>query len=708
MLAQGTLLRNGTYRVERQLASGGFGNTYLVKNVAFNELYAMKEFFMRGVNMRNGMEVTVSIPDNHTSYDSQREKFKKEAIRLRSLNNPHIVKVHDLFEENSTVYYIMDYIDGQSIGEQLKRTGQPMSEQQTWTLLPQVLNALKEVHSQQIWHLDIKPGNIMLDSKGNAFLIDFGASKQISSNGSQTSSALCYTPGYAPVEQVEQAFDKFGPWTDFYALGATIYYMQTLQAPPTATALSEGDAFNFPASMSKRMQDLIRWMMKPQRKLRPQSVDDITSRFLTPGGSASGAPVLEGRPRRPEVMGKPPLRFPDDRNATCDKDKAAPRISGLTGAADTAADDSTQLDTSHKAGSRPASGGVSTGAGRPAAGGVTIGAGRPAAGGVTIGAGRPAAGGVNIGTSQLASGGNNTGGAEPAGGDGSGGGKSSSKWWILLVLLLLAGLGAGAYFMFFNKSSEEKAAESDQEEYETMVAKCRSAFGDAASFSELEDAKTTYFPDIKEMEEEYGDVMPETYNKYDDLKELYEQTLEHLRDGYIDKAAEYFNGDQFSEAFAIYDEAIEALPDDEELAEKRNSQADKIGNIIVTDIQYGNNEDDTTILSEPGETLYTDDMRFLCIYVVYNSLLPEGNSSERREFKYRLYYPDGHLDKSDNSPTGYTFSGSFLIAPGEVNQREKLTIWGLDSKSNYPAGTYRMELFYDDTQVFQNTFVVRP
>ena len=280
MLAQGTLLRNGTYRVERQLASGGFGNTYLVKNVAFNELYAMKEFFMRGVNMRNGMEVTVSIPDNHTSYDSQREKFKKEAIRLRSLNNPHIVKVHDLFEENSTVYYIMDYIDGQSIGEQLKRTGQPMSEQQTWTLLPQVLNALKEVHSQQIWHLDIKPANIMLDSKGNAFLID-----------------------------------KFGPWTDFYAQGATIYYMQTLQAPPTATALSEGDAFNFPASMSKRMQDLIRWMMKPQRKLRPQSVDDITSRFLTPGGSASGAPVLEGRPRRPEVMGKPPLRFPDDRNA---------------------------------------------------------------------------------------------------------------------------------------------------------------------------------------------------------------------------------------------------------------------------------------------------------------------------------------------------------------------------------------------------------
>lgn len=279
MLAQGTMLRNGTYRVERPLSAGGFGNTYLVRNVAFDEPYAMKEFFMRGVNMRKGNSVTVSVPDNHASYESQKEKFRKEAVRLRNLNNAHIVKVHDLFEENSTVYYVMDYIDGQSVAEQMKRSGQPVGEQQAWAILPQVLDALREVHAHSIWHLDIKPGNIMLDRQGNAYLIDFGASKQVTSTGSQTSSALCYTPGYAPVEQVEQDFSKFGPWTDFYALGATLYYMQTRQQPPSSTAISDGDAFRFPQTMSQPMRELIVWLMSPSRKKRPQSVAEIMDRI---------------------------------------------------------------------------------------------------------------------------------------------------------------------------------------------------------------------------------------------------------------------------------------------------------------------------------------------------------------------------------------------------------------------------------------------
>ncbi len=310
MLAVGTLLRGDAYRVEKQLASGGFGNTYLVTNVAFNEQYALKEFFMRGINMRNGNNVTVSVPDNHASYESQKEKFRKEAIRLRNLNNPHIVKVHDLFEENGTSYYVMDYIDGESVAERIKNSGKAISEQQTWHILPQVLDALSEVHAQRIWHLDIKPGNIMLDSHGNAFLIDFGASKQLTSSGSQTSSALCYTPGYAPVEQVEQAMDKFGPWTDFYALGATLYYMQTLQQPPSSTALTEGDAFNFPPEMSQQMRDIIVWMMQPTRKKRPQTVDDIKKRIaLATGGSKQP----EATPNGPVTYGnETELAHPND------------------------------------------------------------------------------------------------------------------------------------------------------------------------------------------------------------------------------------------------------------------------------------------------------------------------------------------------------------------------------------------------------------
>ena len=96
----GTMLRGGTYRVERSLSSGGFGNTYVVTNVSFDETFAMKEFYMKDINMRSGNTVSVSIPDNQSTFDTQRNKFMKEAKRLRKLTNAHIVGVHDLFEEN--------------------------------------------------------------------------------------------------------------------------------------------------------------------------------------------------------------------------------------------------------------------------------------------------------------------------------------------------------------------------------------------------------------------------------------------------------------------------------------------------------------------------------------------------------------------------------------------------------------------------------
>ena len=110
MLQVGTIL-HGTYKIESYLASGGFGNTYLAKNIEFDETYAIKEFFVKGVCQRDGNSTTISVSnaENTNSFEQQREKFKKEARRLRSLSNPHIVKVYDLFEENGTAYYVMDY-----------------------------------------------------------------------------------------------------------------------------------------------------------------------------------------------------------------------------------------------------------------------------------------------------------------------------------------------------------------------------------------------------------------------------------------------------------------------------------------------------------------------------------------------------------------------------------------------------------------------
>jgi len=279
MLPIGTILHD-TYRVEEYLSSGGFGNTYVVTNVQFDEPYALKEFFMKGVSQRDGQtSVSVSNKENEAQFDAQREKFKKEARRLRKLQNQHIVHVYDLFEENNTAYYVMDLLSGESLSARMKRMGQPLLEQEVSGLLPQVLCALKTVHSQQIWHLDLKPGNIMTDVNGRVVLIDFGASKQMdaSQGYTGTSSALCYTPGFAPSEQIDGNFKRIGPWTDFYALGATLYNLLTSQQPPSTTdVMLEGErCFYYPAGVSSRMRELVIWLMQPRYDKRPQSVDEI-------------------------------------------------------------------------------------------------------------------------------------------------------------------------------------------------------------------------------------------------------------------------------------------------------------------------------------------------------------------------------------------------------------------------------------------------
>jgi serine/threonine protein kinase len=294
-LQPNTTLQGGKYRIERVLGQGGFGNTYVGYNTEFEETVAIKEFFMKGVTERDETTCAVSVSnaDNVGQFEEQREKFKKEARRLRKLKNEHIVKVHDLFEENGTAYYVMDYIDGESLAEKMKRTGLPFSETEVRNIITQILDALKEVHQNEIWHLDLKPGNIMIDKDGNAYLIDFGASKQIRANGSMTTStALCYTPGYAPNEQIGQMYDRFGPWTDIYALGATVYNLLTNKKPPMAIDIEEDeeDAFDFPTSISEDMRKLVVWMMQPKRKARPQSVGEIIEEMNNPNAIVQESP----------------------------------------------------------------------------------------------------------------------------------------------------------------------------------------------------------------------------------------------------------------------------------------------------------------------------------------------------------------------------------------------------------------------------------
>lgn len=301
MLKVGTII-HGVYRIERYLSSGGFGNTYVATNVEFDEVVAIKEFFIKGVTQRDANNTTVSVSnaENEEFFQGQMQKFKKEARRLRKLKNAHIVSVHDLFEENGTAYYVMDYIDGENLSVRVRRLQQPLSEREVIGYLPQILDALECVHKEGLWHLDLKPANIMVDRLGNVTLIDFGASKQRSNKGgATTSTAVSFTNGFAPREQMEQNLEKFGPWTDLYALGATLYNLLANKKPPMPSDIDDDRsadkhlALPLPASVSENARQLILRLMTTDRLDRPQSVEEVRKMMTMEGNGVEVAEPVE-------------------------------------------------------------------------------------------------------------------------------------------------------------------------------------------------------------------------------------------------------------------------------------------------------------------------------------------------------------------------------------------------------------------------------
>lgn len=171
-----------------------------------------------------------------------REKFIREAQTLFCLSHPGLVRVTDIFEENGTAYYVMDFIDGVSLRDMVKQRG-ALPEAEALSYIRQAAEALEYVHSHNLLHLDIKPGNIMVERDGNVKLIDFGASKYYDAvTGENTTTLLgLNTPGYAPVEQMTGGIGSFAPAIDVYALGATLYFMLTDVTPPASVSLVCGN-----------------------------------------------------------------------------------------------------------------------------------------------------------------------------------------------------------------------------------------------------------------------------------------------------------------------------------------------------------------------------------------------------------------------------------------------------------------------------------
>ena len=279
-LQQDALLQGRKYKIVRFISAGGFGCTYEGLHVMLKKRVAIKEFFVKDFCNRDEADMTVSvgITSKTALVNKLKNKFIEEAQSVNALKHPNIVNVYDVFEENGTAYYVMDYIDGASLNDIVKANG-ALSEKKTVKYILQVADALKYVHSCNRLHLDIKPGNIMIDKDDNAILIDFGTSKQYDEEaGENTSTLMGKTPGYAPLEQMGNDVVKFMPSTDIYALGATLYKILTGITPPSATLLASGEELDpIPSSVSETVRNAVYKAMQTNKKMRPQTISEFVS-----------------------------------------------------------------------------------------------------------------------------------------------------------------------------------------------------------------------------------------------------------------------------------------------------------------------------------------------------------------------------------------------------------------------------------------------
>lgn len=278
-LQQDAILQGGRYKIIKTLGHGGFGITYLAIQCGLERQVAVKEFFMKDFCERDNesSHVTLGMGANHDMIKRFRDKFVKEARNIAKLNHPNIVRIFDVFEENGTAYYVMEYAEGGSLGEKLKEKG-CFTKSVATRYIMQVAEAVDYIHQRKMNHLDIKPDNIMLSCDDNAILIDFGLAKQYdATTGGQTSSTpVGISEGYAPIEQYQLGgVGNFTPETDIYALGATYFKMLTGITPPSAPSLLE-DGISVEPLKSKRVNknviDLICHTMEPRKKDRVQSI----------------------------------------------------------------------------------------------------------------------------------------------------------------------------------------------------------------------------------------------------------------------------------------------------------------------------------------------------------------------------------------------------------------------------------------------------
>lgn len=317
-LAEGMELLNGKYTIIRMLSHGGFGVSYLAHHNPLDIDVCIKEFFPKDYCNRDAFsyEVTVSTSGNVGTVENFMRKFIKEAKSIARQHHEGIIKILDIFEENGTAYYVMDYIDGQSL-KQLVETRGPLPLDEALGYFRQAAEALGYLHGRNMNHLDVKPANMMVDHSGKLTLIDFGLSKHYGDDGRETTmTPMCISRGYSPKEQyLNGGVSYFSPAADIYALGATLYYLLTGQNPPEAvgTPLKK---LVFPANVPENVKAAIRHAMQYEPEDRTPSAAAFLDEI------AESSPVVT----KPSLIKAPPSTMETGNGVGEEKPKSGRKV----------------------------------------------------------------------------------------------------------------------------------------------------------------------------------------------------------------------------------------------------------------------------------------------------------------------------------------------------------------------------------------------
>ena len=278
-LPNNTKLQNGKYKIRETIGRGGFAYTYLAEHCLARQKVAIKELFVHNASIRSNqiigagnMVVWPTLEFEHNI----KESFLREVRTMWRLRQSHIVHIKDVFEENNTIYYVMEYINGRNLRQILRDEG-AIPENTALKYVKQVAKGLVYLHLKRRLHLDIKPENIIIDAKGYAYIIDLGASVHLKDDGTmtRTSDNTTYTPHFAPIEMEEHK--KPCAASDVYSLGATLYNLLTNRVPEDAKdrVEREDNLTPLPHSISHPLRDVVMKAMRRNARHRYPSMSSF-------------------------------------------------------------------------------------------------------------------------------------------------------------------------------------------------------------------------------------------------------------------------------------------------------------------------------------------------------------------------------------------------------------------------------------------------